>query len=1201
MFSEARGGVAIKAVSAKSAQAGHPPQHAFDDLSDTRWAAQGRGQWVQLDLAEEIAISRVRVGFHHDDRDYAFGISTSPDGEQWAAPQRFQSEGRGGVVAYDLEGAENVASLRVTVWGSDANDWANVHTIRMEGVDPLEEAQTVSRASPWGTVDIREWAQGESVAQGVALSLDDAGSLYLTTVRRRKQSSLDIRNLQDLVKEDLSWETVEDRRRFYKEHLTGQRWLPDRNGDGVRDWRDLTVQKDAVVQVRDGDGDGFGEEVRVLDEYHGEVTGIAAGVLAVGSDVFVAVEPDFLRYTDLDHDAFPESSEVVATGLQVHMGQGGHNLSGVVLGPDGRVYWSLADKGHHVVTKEGRLYHRPNSGAIFRCELDGSRVERYSTGERNAQELAFDAHGNLFSMDNDGDYPGEMERALYITEGSEHGWRLNWQWLRKQDFTKISGLPAYNPWMEERLYLPDHETQAAYLTPTIGNFGPGPCGFVGNPGTALSPALADCFFMTNQKAEVRVLRFHPEGAAFRFEELDPIKGGMNNTGLAIGPEGALYAASYGGSRGAVFRFDVEEALRHPERESTERLLGEEVAEIESSVLQGWLAHVDQRVRVKAQLELVRRAAWSDLQRAVDDPASSLLGRLHGIWGLGQGVRHGKVSPSLLLNAWDHGTPEVMAQVAKVVSETPGGARAMEGDLLGNLVWGLNHREPRVAFFCAIALGRLGHEAARLPLVKFLEERGAEDPYLSHAAIMGLSGSQLPRELARLSTHSGAAVRLGAIVALRRQGAAEVRAFLDDADELVLLEAARAIHDDASISEALPDLATLLERDGLQSEALMRRVINAALRAGSDRELHLLESYLARGEGSVVLRRTALASVLWWSQPPVLDPVEGRYRKHEPRDAAAANAVVERLRPSLVEDRELLEVLFNGVIERGEAPWLDGLAEADPAWPARVVRRHLDALAAVDSPKLREAVRQGLASEDASVRERARDHAGKAGIPVVEVLLAILDDTQPAGQGKAVLQLAKEEDPRARERLEQLALRYREGRVDPDWKLELWEAAQEQGISLPPSPDRLKQGGDAKAGKRLVMEHAAAQCVRCHVLPGTSLADENVAGVGPDLSQVGERLTRSELVSSLMQPSASIADGFGTVSLTLNDGSVVAGVLASQGKELWRVNLPDGSSREVKVSEIKDHVLVSTMPPMEGILTPREIRDVVSYLATLKKK
>ncbi len=1063
----------------------------------------------------------------------------------------------------------------------------------------LESSSSLS--SEGGNIVVTEWARGPAVANGVGLSLDDHGRAYVTTAARRKQSSLDIRHHQDLVKQDLSWQTVEDRRQFYRSYLDGQKWLPDRNDDGKRDWRDLTVQKDTVTLVTDRDGDGTGESIRVFDEYHSEVTGIAAGVLALGSDLFVAVEPDFLRYTDEDGDGIPERETLVTTGLQVHMGQGGHNLSGVALGPDGRVYWSLADKGHHVITKEGRTYHRPNSGAIFRCEMDGTQVERYSTGERNAQELAFDDHGNLFSMDNDGDYPGEMERALYITEGSEHGWRLNWQWLRKQDFTKISGLDAYNPWMEERLYLPDHETHAAYLTPTLGNFGPGPCGFTKNPGTALSAELTDCFFMTNQQSQVRVFKFHPKGAFFSFEELAPMKGGVNNTGLAIGPDGALYAASYGGNRGSIFRFDVGEGDRHPLRAETQRILASRSETAAADTLVAWLDHPDQRVRLKGQFELVRRGETDRLGSALREDAATLLGRLHAIWGIGQLARREPQWHSLLEAAWKSGEEELMAQAAKVLGEIPGGVEIIDREARGFLVTGLDHSSARVPFFCAIAVGRLGDRQAAPAVIELLASRGASDAYLRHAAVMGLAGTLTSAQLAELHDHSSRAVRLGAIVALRRQAAPEVAAFLDDRDELLLLEAARAIHDDQSIAEALPELSALLDRQGLQSEALMRRVINAAFRDGSATSLGRLVRYLKQGEGTVKLRRTALASILWWSQPPVLDPVEGRYRKHAPRDSAVADQAVAELKSAIVDDRDLLEVLLNGVVERGQAQWLEGLdGEEALAWPEAHQALYLEALAKTKSPHLKEVVERGLDSSHAGVREKAREHASAAGVPLVDVLIAVLDDPSPAGQGKAVLQLAKLDGPRAEAKLEELAARYRAGEAEPAWKLELWQAATSKGLELPETSDRLEYGGDPKRGRKLVMEHAAAQCVRCHQIgrEAKKIAQATV-GIGPDLTQIGGKRDRAHLVASLMTPTSEISEGYGTILLTTEDGTEIAGVLSKKTESEWVVTLPEGNNRSIDPQDVREHTLTSAMPPVGLLMKPEEIRDVVSYLATLK--
>lgn len=1045
---------------------------------------------------------------------------------------------------------------------------------------------------------VTEWASDPAIANTVAISVDDQGRAYVTAARRRKQSSLDIRHHQNLVKKDLSLTTVEERRAWYRDYLTGKNWIPDRNGDGTKDWRDLTVQKDSVVQVSDKDGDGKGEAIRTLDEYHTEVTGIAAGVLAVGSEVFVAAEPDFLRYRDADGDGFPEARELVATGFQVHMGQGGHNLSGVVLGPDGRVYWSLGDKGHYVKTREGKTYHQPNSGGIFRCELDGSQVERYSSGERNAQELAFDAHGNLFSMDNDGDYPGEKERALYITEGSEHGWRLNWQWLGKQDFTKISGVRPYNPWMDERLFLPDRDDLAAYLTPTIGNFGPGPCGFAANPGTALSPELADCFFMTNQQGQVRVFRFLEKGAHFEFKEQAAIKGGRSNTGLAVGPDGALYSACYGGGRGSIFRFDVTEEHQHPARRDTQRILALDAEKIAPEKLPGWLGHPDQRVRMKGQFELARRNMPEVLMKVLQNPEATRLARLHAIWGIGQISRRTPAALTSLNPAWQNDDAEVIAQCAKVAGDIPGHLGKIDG-LRKHLLTALSHKSPRVQFFAAISLGKHKVEEAAPGLINLLATGGSQDPYLRHAAMMGLKGALSPGRLANLHDHENRTVRLGAIVALRNLKSPEITSFLKDGDELILLEAARAIHDDQSIPEALPALSQLLDRPGLTNEALMRRVINAALRVGTYPALLRLEGYLKRNEGSSKMKRTALASLLWWSQPPVLDAVEGRYRKHASREPKPVNEAIARLKPIIMGDNELREVLLNGVTVRGEASWLEGTSEHFGKLSPSLQMKVLDGLARTNSPDLREFVQAALASNDPKVQEKARTYAGKAGVPMLDLLLGILEKKGRAGQGKAIKQLAGEKDPRAQKKFASLVEQYRKGKAAPEWKLELWQAAQTKGIKLPETPDRFEQGGDAERGREIVTNHAAAQCIRCHKLGKEGGKPSTELTIGPELSRIGGKRDRKHLVSSLLTPSSDISDGFGTVVLKTKEGEEVSGILSKKTELFWTITLANGKKRNLRPDEVSSHILTSTMPPVGALLKPEEIRDVVEFLAGLK--
>jgi quinoprotein glucose dehydrogenase len=119
---------------------------------------------------------------------------------------------------------------------------------------------------------------------------------------------------------------------------------------------------------------------------------------------------------------------VVATGFGVHFNYVGHDLHGLRLGPDGRLWFSLGDRGLDVVTKEGRHLQLPDCGAVLRCELDGSDLELFHTGLRNPQELAFDDAGDLFTCDNNSD-SGDQARLVHVVEGGESGWSIGWQWI----------------------------------------------------------------------------------------------------------------------------------------------------------------------------------------------------------------------------------------------------------------------------------------------------------------------------------------------------------------------------------------------------------------------------------------------------------------------------------------------------------------------------------------------------------------------------------------------------------------------------------------------------------------------------------------------------------------------------------------------------------------------------------------------------
>ena len=136
-----------------------------------------------------------------------------------------------------------------------------------------------------------------------------------------------------------------------------------------------------------------------------------------------------------------------------------------------------------------------------------------------------------------------------------------------------------------------------------------------------------------------------------------------------------------------------------------------------------------------------------------------------------------------------------------------------------------------------------------------------------------------------------------------------------------------------------------------------------------------------------------------------------------------------------------------------------------------------------------------------------------------------------------------------------------------------------------------QGGDAANGYALFQALPAGQCLRCHKASDGGHAAGGEAG--PNLAGVAKRAERRELLESVVMPGAKVAPGYGVVSLTLANGASLVGTLLREDKDHVDVDVA-GTRWRVSRADIRAITPpVSGMPPMDLLLKPAEVRDLVA--------
>ncbi|MFD2572730.1 HEAT repeat domain-containing protein [Spirosoma soli] len=1071
---------------------------------------------------------------------------------------------------------------------------------------------------------LRLWGVDSLVSDPIAIDIDDMGRLYYTRTNRQKNSEFDIRSHQDWEIESNRLQSIEDKRAFLHRVLSPtnskkNEWLKDLNGDGSHDWRDMTIEKENVYRLEDTSGDGVADLSQlVVDDFHDEVTDVAGGVMTHGNDLYVAVAPDLWRMRDKDGDGIAESKTSISHGYGIHVGFGGHGMSGIEMGPDGRIYWQIGDIGFNGKGPDGKKWEHPNSGVVVRSNPDGSDFEVFAYGVRNTHEFVFDEYGNLISEDNDGDHPGEKERLVYIVNGSDTGWRSNWQYGKYRDPNNNT----YKVWMDEQMYKPRFDGQAAYITPTLANFVSGPAGMRYNPGTALSPKYKNTFFIAEfvgnpAQSGIHTFTLKPKGASFELSGQKKILSNVLATGIDFGPDGALYVADWINGwntkdYGRVWKLDDKEGAAWTDRQRTKTLLAENFGSRKEADLGELLKNPDMRVRQKAQFELAKRGAKGvPVFTSAIGQTDNQLARVHGIWGISQLARQDKQYARLLLPLLSDKDPEIRAQAAKWL----GDVRYKEAGAA--LIPLLKDENSRARFFAAEALGRIAYEPAITPIIQMLEANKDEDVYLRHAGSLALARIEKAEPVIALSNHPSRAVRIAAVVALRRMSNPGISKFLADQDEFIVTEAARGINDDLSIPAALPALGNLLQTTRFTNEALLRRAINANLRVGTPEAMQNLMDYAAKDGSPVAMRAEAMEALSTWAKPSVLDRVDGRYRGAVERDPVMVKTRTAALYSKLLTHQDVAlrmsAVKAISKLKIGQAsPELFARLKDDKEANVRV--EALRALAAMNDPQISKAIEQALTDDEKSVRVAAIDLLSKTNMSkdlMVSLLSDVINTRTTEEKQAAMVALGKVPVANSQKALDQLLTKMANGTLPIEISLELDEAitnskspqlmARYKAITAKQSPDAVAAsykaslyGGEPDLGRRVFFRHQTAQCIRCHAY------DDLGGNAGPRLNGVASRLTREQLLEALVNPSARLAPGYGTVTLELKNGKTISGILQGETPEGVSVKVGDQPDTVIPRNQIaKQTNAPSSMPEMKYLLTKREIRDVVSFLATLK--
>jgi putative membrane-bound dehydrogenase-like protein len=209
-----------------------------------------------------------------------------------------------------------------------------------------------------------------------------------------------------------------------------------------------------------------------------------------------------------------------------------HNgLSGFAWDGAGSMYFGLGENlgaAYKLIGSDGTtLSGGGEGGSIYRCNADGSGLQRVATGFWNPFGMTVDGAGDLFAVDNDPDARGPC-RLLHIIDGGDYGYRFRYG--RK-------GTHPFQSWNGE---LPG-------TLPMVAGTSEAPCGIIACDFARLPSVYSHQLLVASWGDHtIETFKLTPRGASYSGQPRVVVRGDENfrPVGLAIAPDGSIVMSDW---------------------------------------------------------------------------------------------------------------------------------------------------------------------------------------------------------------------------------------------------------------------------------------------------------------------------------------------------------------------------------------------------------------------------------------------------------------------------------------------------------------------------------------------------------------------------------------------------------------------------------------------------------------------------------